>query len=64
MGGGGRAFASFRDPNIANIQGKSKGKIIVVRKKKRNNTNVKHWKIAQYLTVQHTPESPPARDPA
>ena len=64
MGGGGSAFASFRDPKIANIPGKSKGDIIVVRKKNRNNTNVKHCKIAQHLTVQHIPEPPPARDPA
>ena len=64
LGGGGSAFAPPRDPKIANIPGNSKGKIIVVRKKKRNNTNVKHWKIAQHLTAQHIPKPPPARDPA
>ena len=42
LGGGGSAFASFSFPKIANIPGKSKGSIIVVRKKKRNDTNVKH----------------------
>ena len=32
---------------------------IVVRKRKRNNANAQHWKIAQHLTVQHIPEPPP-----
>ena len=42
LGGGGSAFAPFTDSKIANIPGKSKVSIIVVRKKKRNDANVKH----------------------
>ena len=63
LGGGGSAFAPPRDPKIAISQVILRGKSLWW-KKKRNNTNVKHWKIAQHLTVQHTPEPPPARDPA
>ena len=63
LAGGGSAFAAARDPKIENIQGKTKGNVIV-REKQRNNTNVEYWKIAQHLPAHHTPEPPHTRDPA